>query len=374
MQRGRDDNTSMAVVSAMVYFTPAFKNIVTDPILYIEYLINGANEVFENSKVPVRLQEFCIEELDVKENSSSGRRLDEFLLAKSNLTVEEMSNDNTEDSTLMITKEKREDFILAIDSMLNTADIAILMMATNVHKAAGQNEAGAAYLGPTQIYEPRPRSPPLAWVSAGDEKGYPLHDPIHSFTHEVGHLFGCLHNRESHDGGLDNKTSYGFLVEGTKYFTTMAYNTYYHYVAIPYFSSKDVTYKGLPIGDAQNDNRKTLIENRFLLSEIGDELGTCSTLAPSCAGRCLRDREGIAPPYDEREIWCRYNCMMPMRRYYNLRGEAVGFGYVPLWDTVLIWLSVTAIVLYSVLRVCVTVSIQVVDLSYIPPEELWLCG
>ena len=66
------------------------------------------------------------------------------------------------------------------------------------------------------------------------------------------------HNREEHDGGLGNKTSYGYLINGTKYFTTMAYKTEQHDVWIPYFSSMNMTYNGLPIGDAQNDNSKTL--------------------------------------------------------------------------------------------------------------------
>ena len=75
LQLGRVDNTSMSTITCMIYYTPDFKNIVTDPTLYIEYLIRGANGIFENSQVPLRLKEFCIQEVDIIELSLSALRL-----------------------------------------------------------------------------------------------------------------------------------------------------------------------------------------------------------------------------------------------------------------------------------------------------------
>ncbi len=40
----------------------------------------------------------------------------------------------------------------------------------------------------------------------------------------------------------------GYLIEGTKYATIMAYTTFHHNTYIPYFSNPDVTYKGHPVG------------------------------------------------------------------------------------------------------------------------------
>ena len=54
--------------------------------------------------------------------------------------------------------------------------------------------------------------------------------------------------------GNETGYAYAYLVEGIRYYTTMAYPTQSNNVWIPYFSSKDLTYEGLPIGDAENDN------------------------------------------------------------------------------------------------------------------------
>ena len=125
-------------------------------------------------------------------------------------------------------------------------------------------------------------------------------------------------------GDLSNETGYGYLVEGTRYRTTMAYQTtFVNDVWIPYFSSKDLTYEGVPIGDADNDNRAKLIENRFLVSQVGDESGTCSMTVYTCAGMCLRSSNPNLTMHD-REIWCRDYCEMPATGYYNLDGQAVG--------------------------------------------------
>ena len=79
-------------------------------------------------------------------------------------------------------------------------------------------------------------------------------------------------------------------------------------------------------------NGKTLLENRFLMSQIGNETGNCSSHIESCAGRCLR---GNSVPANadltllEREIWCRNHCNMSSSGYFNLFGEPVGLGYGP---------------------------------------------
>ena len=163
----------MSEVSVMVYYTIPFKNIVTDPVLYIERLIEGANEVFRNNELPIRLIQFCIQELDVEE---SDRRLELFLYAKGNLTAKEESGD---------------DDMLAAESILSTADIAILMTATTIDRTyyvpGGmklRQNGGATFGGPAPIK----RTPPLGWVAAGSDQGD--EDPVQTFTHEVGHIFG----------------------------------------------------------------------------------------------------------------------------------------------------------------------------------------
>ena len=188
-------------------------------------------------------------ELDIGEDSDSYIRYNEFLLAKTILGL------GYDEAT-------REELIFAQELLLNSADTAILITATHAGSLAG-----GALLGPTQITG----GSPVAWVSIGSQ----WYSAVYAFTHEVGHLFGCLHDRAQYmlEGTemVGNETGYGYLVEGTRYYTTMAYPTQSNNVLIPYFSSKDLTYEGLPIGDAENDNRAKLIQNRFLLSQVGDE-------------------------------------------------------------------------------------------------------
>ncbi len=120
---------------------------MTNPEVNIRNLIDIANEAMRNSDVPVRLDEFCIQELNVgAESQFPGFRLSAFMNARGGSA-----------------------------GALNTADIAILMMGTYAaNRVAGQ----VARVGPNQT--------PLLWVSRGYERV--------GFVHEIGHIFGARHN------------------------------------------------------------------------------------------------------------------------------------------------------------------------------------
>ena len=124
----------------------------------------------------------------------------------------------------------------------------------------------------------------------------------------------------------------------------------------------------MPIGDAQNDNRNILIKNRFLVSQIGNETGTCPAIGLSCGGKCLN---GNAAPANlnlhQREIWCRQYCKMPLRGYFNLRGQAVGLHHYHLLEVIFWVIWVLAIVMWVILTLCR----QARDLSHIPMPHLW---
>ena len=70
-------------------------------------------------------------------------------------------------------------------------------MATPLRSSLYEITEGESFIGPSQITG----SLPLAWVSPGT-------DPVRTFTHEVGHLFGCKHNRDEHEGRLSIGTNY----------------------------------------------------------------------------------------------------------------------------------------------------------------------
>ena len=124
---------------------------------------------------------------------------------------------------------------------------------------------GHAYVGPKQYDN---FFPPLAWVC-------PAHRNV--FLHEVAHLFGCSHTIEQHikDGGEVTNNNYGYYMAETNMATIMAIPTEANETWISFFSSKDKTYYGVPLGDDKHDNRNQIMKTRFLVSQYGDESGSC---------------------------------------------------------------------------------------------------
>ena len=92
LERGRLDGGSMAVVSAMMYYTTAFGQRVIRPSHHIEMVIEGANGVFANSEVPLRIVVLGIQELKLRESADGYKRLDEFLFARSSLAKERVNS------------------------------------------------------------------------------------------------------------------------------------------------------------------------------------------------------------------------------------------------------------------------------------------
>jgi hypothetical protein len=77
----------------------------------------------------------------------------------------------------------------------------------------------------------------------------------YSFTHELGHNFGCLHNREVQSSNHDY--AYGWHYENT-YRSVMAYNCDNGCPRVPFFSNDEYQYDGYPMGDSKNDNARLL--------------------------------------------------------------------------------------------------------------------
>ena len=74
LERGLQDNTTMAHVSVMVYYTPAFKELYSDGVLGKIYaVIKEVNRIFGINAIPVQLNIFCIEELEGQSIQLQGR-------------------------------------------------------------------------------------------------------------------------------------------------------------------------------------------------------------------------------------------------------------------------------------------------------------
>lgn len=101
-----------------------------------------------------------------------------------------------------------------------------------------------------------------------------------TFPHEIGHIMGCGHpdatcaSPTELDLGpqvFNYSSGYYFWIDEEGYTTIMGYNfgglrpdgsfhSYDRFEVLPIFSSPSLTYYGVPIGTARNDNRKTLLK------------------------------------------------------------------------------------------------------------------
>ena len=104
-------------------------------------------------------------------------------------------------------------------------------------------------------------------------------DESHSMLHEIGHNMGCGHPDGSCASAFDMdlgpqlysfSAGYYAWIGDEGYYTIMGYNfggfrpdgsydPYDRFTELPYFSSPLLTYEGVPLGTAFNDNRRTIL-------------------------------------------------------------------------------------------------------------------
>lgn len=99
-----------------------------------------------------------------------------------------------------------------------------------------------------------------------------------TLAHEVGHLFGAGHcdGQKTQPGPLlkSYSSGYRFACGGVEYVTIMGYAvaggaTYPEVIRLPFFSSPEYEYNGVPVGTAaKNDNTRTLRETYALIANF----------------------------------------------------------------------------------------------------------
>ena len=102
----------------------------------------------------------------------------------------------------------------------------------------------------------------------------------HSSLHEVGHNFGCHHDRDNGDNS-HYEYGYGWLIgpedlDSVGYRTVLAYSNPGYSRRVLQLSNPDVEYNGYPTGvEDRADNARVIRDNRFLMADIGDESQSC---------------------------------------------------------------------------------------------------
>ena len=73
----RQDDTQM--LSVQFYYTDEFADVTSDPIAYIQGLVDSANTVYNKSKVPLQMYARCFTRLSgVKESDDAINTLTDF--------------------------------------------------------------------------------------------------------------------------------------------------------------------------------------------------------------------------------------------------------------------------------------------------------
>jgi len=123
----------------------------------------------------------------------------------------------------------------------------------------------------------------LAWVPGNFAAISWINATANTLTHEMGHNFGCQHDRATQNALTLNKNDglycYGYTFDISEAGTTTRYGTVMSYSQpIPYFSSPLITYGGVTIGVAQGD--PLAADNARMMREHASDLINFRT-APS---------------------------------------------------------------------------------------------
>ena len=62
----------------MMYFTPEFEEVVPDVEAYIAVVLSETNQGYINSKIPIRMEIFCIEKLELPEDPNPYKMYNAF--------------------------------------------------------------------------------------------------------------------------------------------------------------------------------------------------------------------------------------------------------------------------------------------------------
>jgi len=233
---GRADTTTKVNVSITVYTDQTFrKSFKSDAELaaFVNLAISETNQGYANSQVPINMYLKCLLNTPSADASSSDTILNNFLASAKN------------------------DF----KTFRRAADVTVLL--SNSYS----DNCGVAY------FDQLKSGQTLGTVSKGCATGY------YSFGHEIGHMVGAHHNKETGARNPAYPAGYGFLMRppvNSGYRTILGYPAQGYNTRINYYSNPKIGYNKIPTGEAGANNAGVLTERRFLMATVGDESLPCN--------------------------------------------------------------------------------------------------
>lgn len=107
---------------------------------------------------------------------------------------------------------------------LTRADLVIILKRNSGNKTSGGRARGQAR-GVSFVNPNRPQNNNLYYMAVMDDGAF-TGNPLYTFTHEVGHLYGAQHDKQTLDDQLNN----GFMDDAINYFFPAANSTQYGFV------------------------------------------------------------------------------------------------------------------------------------------------
>jgi len=232
-QKGREDQDEVTEFSITFYTTVEFEEQTDDIPLFVDTAIADMNRGYEDSEIPVRVKLHCIR----------------------NSTISEHPEMSSSDMLHMF-----RDYMDSYDQIRVSADAAQLLATKFSSSTCGSGFTYTAANGHT-----------LTVVKKSCSFGY------HSSGHEVGHNYGCQHDRD-HGDNSHYEYGYGWYIgpPGFGYRTCMAYSASGYKTRLNRFSNPTLFYQDELTGDFEEaDNARVIRENRFVMAAIGDEAEEC---------------------------------------------------------------------------------------------------
>jgi len=232
-RKGRESRDEVATFSLTFYTTVEFEEQTVDVPLFVDTAIADMNRGYEDSEIPVRVKLHCIRNSTISENP-------------------EMSSS---DMLHMF-----RDYMDSYDQLRVSADAAQLLATKFSSSTCGSGFTYTAANGHT-----------LTVVKKSCSFGY------HSSGHEVGHNFGCQHDKD-HGDNKWYEYGYGWYIgpPGFGFRTCMAYSASGYSTRLNRFSNPALFYQDELTGDFEEaDNARVIRENRFLMAAIGNETEEC---------------------------------------------------------------------------------------------------